>query len=71
MNLLKEHNISMEKLEPLEFDNSSLELGSYYPIAGGIISNFKDELKNKNIKSFYVDGVYACIDIFESIKKDI
>ncbi|APF28460.1 sensory box protein [Clostridium sporogenes] len=69
LNLLKEHNISMEKLEPLEFDNSSLELGSYYPIAGGIISNFKDELKNKNIKSFYVDGVYACIDIFESIKK--
>ncbi|ENJ9653941.1 PAS domain S-box protein [Clostridium botulinum] len=69
LNLLKEHNISMEKLEPLEFDNRSLELGSYYPIAGGIISNFKDELKNKNIKSFYVDGVYACIDIFESMKK--
>ncbi|APH16387.1 sensory box protein [Clostridium sporogenes] len=69
LNLLKEHNINMEKLEPLEFDNRSLELGSYYPIAGGIISNFKDELKNKNIKSFYVDGVYACIDIFESIKK--
>ena len=69
LNLLKEHNISMEKLESLEFDNRSLELGSYYPIAGGIISNFKDELKNKNIKSFYVDGVYACIDIFESIKK--
>ncbi|EPY2271375.1 [Fe-Fe] hydrogenase large subunit C-terminal domain-containing protein [Clostridium sporogenes] len=69
LNLLKEHNISMEKLEPLEFDNRSLESGSYYPIAGGIISNFKDELKNKNIKSFYVDGVYACIDIFESIKK--
>ncbi|WP_434304627.1 [Fe-Fe] hydrogenase large subunit C-terminal domain-containing protein [Clostridium botulinum] len=69
LNLLKEHNISMEKLEPLEFDNRSLGLGSYYPIAGGIISNFKDELKNKNIKSFYVDGVYACIDIFEGIKK--
>ncbi|MBD5640275.1 4Fe-4S dicluster domain-containing protein [Clostridium botulinum] len=69
LNLLKEHNISMEKLEPLEFDNRSLELGSYYPIAGGIISNFKDELKNKNIKSFYVDGVYACIDIFQGIKK--
>nr|WP_307889979.1 [Fe-Fe] hydrogenase large subunit C-terminal domain-containing protein [Clostridium botulinum] len=69
LNLLKERNISMEKLEPLEFDNRSLELGSYYPIAGGIISNFKDELKNKNIKSFYVDGVYACIDIFESMKK--
>lgn len=69
LNLLKEHNISMEKLESLEFDNRSLELGSYYPITGGIISNFKDELKNKNIKSFYVDGVYACIDIFESIKK--
>ncbi|MCS4480796.1 hypothetical protein JQ035_13610 [Clostridium botulinum] len=71
MTLLKENNISMENLDPLEFDNRSLELGSYYPIAGGIISNLKDELKDKNIKSFYVDGVYACMDIFESIKKDI
>ncbi|KGO15047.1 [Fe-Fe] hydrogenase large subunit C-terminal domain-containing protein [Clostridium botulinum] len=69
LTLLKENNISMENLDPLEFDNRSLELGSYYPIAGGIISNLKDELKDKNIKSFYVDGVYACMDIFESIKK--
>ncbi|KRU24459.1 iron hydrogenase [Clostridium sporogenes] len=69
LTLLKENNISMESLDPLEFDNRSLELGSYYPIAGGIISNLKDELKDKNIKSFYVDGVYACMDIFESIKK--
>ncbi|ACA55303.1 4Fe-4S dicluster domain-containing protein [Clostridium botulinum] len=69
LTLLKENNISMENLEPLEFDNRSLELGSYYPITGGIISNLKDELKDKNIKSFYVDGVYACMDIFESIKK--
>ncbi|KEJ01091.1 hydrogenase [Clostridium botulinum A2B7 92] len=69
LTLLKENNISMENLDSLEFDNRSLELGSYYPIAGGIISNLKDELKDKNIKSFYVDGVYACMDIFESIKK--
>ncbi|KEI78689.1 hydrogenase [Clostridium botulinum A2 117] len=69
LTLLKENNISMESLDPLEFDNRSLELGSYYPITGGIISNLKDELKDKNIKSFYVDGVYACMDIFESIKK--
>ncbi|MFV3013643.1 [Fe-Fe] hydrogenase large subunit C-terminal domain-containing protein [Clostridium botulinum] len=69
LTLLKENNISMENLDPLEFDNRSLELGSYYPITGGIISNLKDELKDKNIKSFYVDGVYACMDIFESIKK--
>ena len=53
----------------MEFDNKSLKLGSYYPMPGGIISNLKDELKDKNIKSFYVDGVYACMDIFESIKK--
>ncbi|ACQ53913.1 [Fe-Fe] hydrogenase large subunit C-terminal domain-containing protein [Clostridium botulinum] len=69
LTLLKENNISMENLDPLELDNRSLELGSYYPIDGGIISNLKDELKDKNIKSFYVDGVYACMDIFESIKK--
>ncbi|MGO5074429.1 [Fe-Fe] hydrogenase large subunit C-terminal domain-containing protein [Clostridium sporogenes] len=69
LNLLKEYNINMENLNPIEFDNKSLELGSYYPIAGGIINNLKDELKDKNIKSFYVDGAYACMDIFESIKK--
>lgn len=69
LNLLKEYNICIENLEPMEFDNKSLKLGSYYPMPGGIISNLKDELKDKNIKSFYVDGVYACMDIFESIKK--
>jgi len=69
LNLLKEYNIDMENLDPVEFDNRSLKLGSYYPIVGGIIGNLKDELKDKNIKSFYVDGVYACMDIFESIKK--
>lgn len=69
LNLLKEYNICIENLEPMEFDNKSLKLGSYYPMPGGIISNLKDELKDKNIKSFYVDGVYACMDIFESIKR--
>ncbi|MDU7253713.1 MAG: [Fe-Fe] hydrogenase large subunit C-terminal domain-containing protein, partial [Clostridium sp.] len=69
LNLLKEYNICIENLESMEFDNKSLKLGSYYPMPGGIISNLKDELKDKNIKSFYVDGVYACMDIFESIKK--
>ncbi|EJO5348549.1 4Fe-4S dicluster domain-containing protein [Clostridium botulinum] len=69
LTLLKENNINMDNLDSIDFDNKSLKLGSYYPVTGGIINSLKDTLQDKHIKSFYVDGVYACMDIFESIKK--
>lgn len=67
---LEHTKIDINSLEPSKLDNFSSEGGASYPIKGGVIEGLlQGELKER-YSLITVDGIYNCIELFESLKNE-
>lgn len=67
---LAAEGIHVRECEDRAMGNESPEINCLYPVSGGVIQSILADGKEKGYKKVYVDGLNACMELFESMEKD-
>lgn len=66
---LQEKKISIKECEEGAFGNPDPEVNRLYPVSGGIVRSVLADESVQNYKKIYVDGLSACMELFESLER--
>lgn len=67
---LKAEGIRIIDCEEKALGNPNPEVNRLYPVSGGIVKSVLAEEEAENYKKVYVDGLNACMELFESMERD-
>ncbi|MDC7288848.1 PAS domain-containing protein [Blautia schinkii] len=62
--------IKIKDCEEKPLGNPDPEINRLYPVSGGIVKSVLAENEDENYRKVYVDGMDACMELFESMEKD-
>lgn len=62
--------IKIKDCEEKPLGNPDPEVNRLYPVSGGIVKSVLAESEDDNYRKVYVDGMDACMELFESMEKD-
>ncbi|MEG0720361.1 MAG: [Fe-Fe] hydrogenase large subunit C-terminal domain-containing protein [Lachnospiraceae bacterium] len=67
---LEQEQIDIKTCEGKPLGNESPEVNRLYPVSGGIIKSVLADHNTGHYRKVYVDGLDACMELFESMEKD-
>lgn len=67
---LREEGISLKDCENVPFGNPDPEVNRLYPVSGGIVRSVLTDVPESGYQKIYVDGLQACMELFESMERE-
>lgn len=65
---LKEESIQIAECQEREFANPNPSVNRLYPVSGGIMLSVLEEHTSDQYKKVHVDGIEACMELFEGMQ---
>lgn len=69
INWLREKKILIKECKEAALGNPDPEVNRLYPVSGGIVKSVLAEDSMENYKKIFVDGLQACMELFESMER--